>query len=194
MTPAKLSELLTEGYAKYLAQPPEVSVAVNSFTGNEIFCGRRSRWRRSQGTCPDRLQFGGDPAMSGGFKDTADRNRVILVRRGPDNKPLYMCLDIEKAMKGIDPNQDVYLQPYDVILVPRSDIANADLWVQQYIRASDRVRFRIRILLLYPWCFRPLDRLALPIQQAGITLRRFCSYETMQLRYGNESESSSSTA
>jgi protein involved in polysaccharide export with SLBB domain len=71
--------------------------------------------------------------LSGGFKDTADRNRVILVRRDENNKPVYMCLDIEKAMKGIDPNQDVYLQAYDMILVPRSDVANFDLWIQQYI-------------------------------------------------------------
>ena len=132
--------------------------------------------------------------LSGGFRDTADRNRVILVRRDENNKPLYMCLDIEKAMKGIDPNQDVYLQPYDMILVPRSDIANADLWVQQYIGQVIGSVSGFAYYYLYPWYFRPLDRLALPIQQAGITLRRLCSYETMQLRYGNESESSSSTA
>ena len=39
LTPAKLSEILTEGYAKYLAQAPEITVAVNSFTGNRIFIG-----------------------------------------------------------------------------------------------------------------------------------------------------------
>jgi len=55
------------------------------------------------------------------------------VRRDENNKPVYMCLDIEKAMKGIDPNQDIYVQATDMILVPRSDIANLDLWVNQYI-------------------------------------------------------------
>ena len=39
LTPAKLSEILTEGYAKYLAQAPEITVAVTSFVGNRIFVG-----------------------------------------------------------------------------------------------------------------------------------------------------------
>ena len=134
LTPAKLSEMLTEGYAKYLAQAPEITVAVSSFAGNRIFMGGEVG-----GGGGALMELDGPTTVlqqimrSGGFKDTADRNRVVLVRRDENNKPVYMCLDIEKAMKGIDPNQDVYLQPYDMILVPRSDVANFDLWVQQYI-------------------------------------------------------------
>jgi len=136
LTPARLSEILTEGYAKYLAQAPEITVAVNSFAGNKIFVGGEIGGGGGTGSTRELdgpttvLQ---EIMLSGGFKDTADRNRVILVRRDENNKPVYMCLDIEKAMKGIDPNQDVYLQAYDMILVPRSDVANFDLWIQQYI-------------------------------------------------------------
>ncbi len=141
LTPAKLSEMLTEGYAKYLAQPPEISVIVASFTGNRIFLGGEvgGGGGTSGGGGGSIRELDGPTTvlqeimLSGGFKDTADRNRVVLVRRDENNKPVYMCLDIEKAMKGIDPNQDIYLQAYDMILVPRSDIANVDLWIQQYI-------------------------------------------------------------
>jgi polysaccharide biosynthesis/export protein len=131
-TPAKLSQMLTEGYAKYLAQPPEITVAVSGFAGNRFFIGGEvgaGGLKELDGPTTVLQQI----MLSGGFKDTSDRNRVVLVRRDENNKPVYMCLDIEKAMKGIDPNQDVYLQPYDMIIVPRSDIANFDLWVQQYI-------------------------------------------------------------
>ena len=142
LTPAKLSEMLTEGYAKYLAQAPEITVIVTSFAGNRIFVGGEvggGGGGGAGGGGGSIRELDGPTTvlqeimLSGGFKDTADRNRVILVRRDENNKPVYMCLDIEKAMKGIDPNQDIYLQPYDMILVPRSDIANVDLWVQQYI-------------------------------------------------------------
>ena len=147
LTPAKLSEVLTEGYAKYLAQPPEINVIVTSFVGNKIFVGGEVGGGGGGGGAVGGVGGGGgsireldgpttvlqEIMLSGGFKDTADRNRVILVRRDENNKPLYMCLDIEKAMKGIDPNQDIYLQAYDMILVPRSDVANLDLWMTQYI-------------------------------------------------------------
>lgn len=143
LTPAKLSEILTEGYAKYLAQAPEITVAVTSFVGNRIFVGGElggGGGGGGAGAGGGSIRELDGPTtvlqeimLAGGFRDTADRNRVILVRKDENNKPVYMCLDIEKAMKGIDPNQDVYLQPYDLILVPRSDIANLDLWVDQYI-------------------------------------------------------------
>jgi len=132
MTPAKLAEVLTEGYAKYLAQPPEVSVIVTALGGNKIFVGGEvSAAGLKDLTVPTTVL--GAIILSGGFKDTGDRNQVILVRRDEDNKPRYMSLDIEKAMKGIDPSQDVYVQPYDVVVVPRSGIADVDLWVNQYL-------------------------------------------------------------
>ncbi len=148
MTPAKLSEVLTEGYTKYLAQAPEVSVIVNNFAGNRIFVGGEVGSAGAGGGAAGGAGGGSireldgpttvlqEIMLSGGFRDTADRNRVILVRRDENNKPLYMCLDIEKAMKGIDPNQDIYLQAYDMIIVPRSGIADVDLWVDQYVNKT----------------------------------------------------------
>jgi protein involved in polysaccharide export with SLBB domain len=140
LTPAKLSEILTEGYSKYLAQSPEISVIVESFA-QKIFVGGEVAGPGAIGggtgagirdlTGPTTVL--GAITLAGGFKDTADRNRVILIRKDENSRPFYMCLDIEKAMKGIDPNQDIYVQASDMILVPRSDIANVDLWVQQYI-------------------------------------------------------------
>ena len=148
LTPAKLSEMLTEGYAKYLAQAPEISVIVNSFAGNKIFVGGEVGGRQ---VAEQAVPGGGSTreltgpttvlqaiTLAGGFRDTADRNRVILVRRDENNKPVYMCLDIEKAMKGIDPNQDIYVQAYDMVIVPRSGIANVDLWVQPVHRGTHR--------------------------------------------------------
>lgn len=140
LTPAKLSEILTEGYSKYLAQSPEISVIVSSFVGNRIYVGGEVGGGAGAGAGAGSIRELDGPTtvlqeimLAGGFKDTSDRNRVILIRKDENNKPIYMCLDIEKAMKGIDPNQDIYLQPYDMVLVPRSDIANVDLWVDQYI-------------------------------------------------------------
>ncbi len=132
MTPAKLSELLTENYAKYLAQPPEISVILTAYPSMKFYVGGEIGGVGVK-ELPGPTTAMGAILNSGGFKDSADRNQVILMRKGPDNKPIYMCLDIEKAMKGIDPSQDIYLQAYDMIVVPRSGIADVDLWVEQYI-------------------------------------------------------------
>ena len=144
MTPAKLSELLAEKYAKYVAQASEINVIVDTFGGNKIFVGGEVG-----GTSPATGTSGWTGAgvkdltgpttvlgaifMAGGFKDSGDRHHVILVRRDENNKPLYMSLDIEKAIEGIDPSQDVYVQAYDMIVVPRTGIGDVDVWVDQYL-------------------------------------------------------------
>lgn len=132
LTPAKLSEELTEGYSKYLAQPPEVTVIVNTFAGDRVFVGGEVGYPGAKElTGPTTVL--GSIILAGGFKDSGDRNQVILVRKGPDEKPIYLCLDIEKAMKGIDSKQDIYVKAYDIVLVPRSGIADVDVWMDQYI-------------------------------------------------------------
>jgi polysaccharide export outer membrane protein len=132
LTAPELTNLLTESYAKHLQQP-EVAVIVNTFAGHRVYVG-------GEVTKPSAHQLVGPTtvlqaiALSNGFKDTARTNEVVVLRRDADNKPFVIALDIAKAMKGIDLNQDIYLQPYDIVLVPKSNIADVNLWVTQYIK------------------------------------------------------------
>jgi protein involved in polysaccharide export with SLBB domain len=64
---------------------------------------------------------------AGGFKITAQRTEVVLMRRDEDNKPHLYALNLLAAMQGKDPNADVLLQPYDVLYVPRDRISNVSL-------------------------------------------------------------------
>jgi protein involved in polysaccharide export with SLBB domain len=131
LTGEELRKLLTKDYGKYLQQP-ELSVVVNETAGNRIFVGGEVKAPSMQLlTGPTTLLQAVD--MSGGFLTTARTDEVIVVRRGANNKPFQIALNAEKAMKGVDTSQDIYLQPYDMVIVPRSHIANVDLWVQQYI-------------------------------------------------------------
>ncbi len=132
LTPSELTKLLTESYAKHLQQP-EVSVIVNGFAAQRVFVG-------GEVAQPGVKEIVGPTSViqavfaAGGFKDSARLNEVIVLRRGEDDKPFHIALDAEKAMKGIDLSQDIYLQPYDMVLVPRSRIADINLWVTQYLR------------------------------------------------------------
>ncbi len=131
LTTSQLTDLLTESYAKQLQQP-EVAVIVNSFGAQRVFVG-------GEVGLPGAKEIIGPTtviqaiALAGGFKDTARIDEVIVMRRDADNTPFLISLDVKKAMKGIDLTQDIYVQPYDIVLVPRSNIADVNLWVSQYI-------------------------------------------------------------
>jgi polysaccharide export outer membrane protein len=64
---------------------------------------------------------------AGGFKITAQRSEVVLMRRDENNKPHLYALNLLAAMQGKDPSADILLQPYDVIYVPRDRISNVSL-------------------------------------------------------------------
>lgn len=131
LTPAELTEELGKGYSKHLEQP-EITVIVNAFGGQRIYVG-------GEVGAPGLREIGGPTtalqaiAASGGFKDTARKDEVAVVRRGPENKPFIIALNLKKAMDGTDLSQDIYLVPYDTVLVPKSNIADVNLWTQQHI-------------------------------------------------------------
>jgi polysaccharide biosynthesis/export protein len=53
-----------------------------------------------------------------------------------ENRPVSQLIDLEKALDGSDPGQDILLSPADIVYVPRSAIANVNLWIDQYIRKN----------------------------------------------------------
>lgn len=131
LTASELRKQLTKDYSKYLQQP-ELSVVVNESAGERVFVGGEV------GKPQVEMLVGPTTvlqavAAAGGFLPTARTNEVIVIRRGENNRPFEIALNAQEAMKGIDLKQDIYLQPYDMVIVPRSNIANVDLWIDQYI-------------------------------------------------------------
>ena len=72
----------------------------------------------------------------GGFLPTARRDEVIILRTTPDGEQQIFAVDLTKALSGEDLAQNVRIRPLDVVMVPRSDIASLDVWVDQYIRQA----------------------------------------------------------
>src|SRR4030042_5045931 len=75
-------------------------------------------------------------SQAGGVKDSARTTEVIVIRRGGDNKPLTIPINLDKAIDGTDMGQDIALRPFDIVYVPKSPIANVNKWVDQYIRRN----------------------------------------------------------
>jgi protein involved in polysaccharide export with SLBB domain len=68
---------------------------------------------------------------AGGMLDTAKTKRIALIRRTADGHASIMFIDLRSYLRGATGR--VMLQPRDVVFVPKSSIAEADNWVDQYL-------------------------------------------------------------
>jgi polysaccharide export outer membrane protein len=75
-------------------------------------------------------------ASGGGFLPTARTDEVIILRTEPGGGQRIFSVDLAKAISGADLQQNVRIHPLDVVMVPRSDIASLDVWVDQHIRQA----------------------------------------------------------
>jgi protein involved in polysaccharide export with SLBB domain len=69
---------------------------------------------------------------AGGFLATARIDSVIFVRPVGEGPYLARKLDMGRVVNNGE-REPIDLAPNDVLFVPRTKIANADLWVRQYI-------------------------------------------------------------
>jgi polysaccharide biosynthesis/export protein len=137
LTPETLDATLTKMYSRELKKP-EVTVIVRSFTSQRVFVGGEVN---KQGFV--NLTAGMTPLQAvleaGGLKETADPCAAILIRKGPENQPVPVRLDLKNALYGA--GQGTYqLHPQDVVFVPKTFIAEANKFVKQYI--EDLLLFR----------------------------------------------------
>jgi polysaccharide biosynthesis/export protein len=139
LSPEQLRQTLREKYEPQISKP-EIAVIVRSFNAQKVYVD-------GEVAKPGLIPLAGPMtvlqsiASAGGLKDTARSNEIILIRRGPENRPASIPVNVEKAIDGSDPSQDLALQPADIVFVPKSPIANVNLWIDQYIRKNIPINF-----------------------------------------------------
>jgi protein involved in polysaccharide export with SLBB domain len=69
----------------------------------------------------------------GGFKDTAQTKDVLYIARGAGGEYNASRVDLEDVTKNGAP-EVVRLTGNDIVFVPKTRIANAGIFVKQYIR------------------------------------------------------------
>ena len=127
LTPEQLRRQLEAAYSKDFVTS-DLAVIVRSFSGNSIYIG-------GEVAQPIRVALTGRVTtlraiiLAGGFKDTADRRRVV-VRHEDGSCCQY---DLKSVIECKSRNQDIELRPYDIVYVPKSRIAKVNLFVEQYI-------------------------------------------------------------
>jgi protein involved in polysaccharide export with SLBB domain len=129
-TPAELGQQLKSAYSTEL-RDPEIAVIVRGMAARIYVDGQIERpgeyvWN-PQITALQAI------ARAGGFRDTADEDRFVVLRRSADGVQQVIAVDLEEEGAG---NHDVFLAPYDLVVVPSSSVADVNKWVDQYIRQN----------------------------------------------------------
>jgi len=134
LTPAELTGVLKEKYAVEVKQP-EITVIVRLFGGQQIYVGGEVN-RPGAFNLIGSMTVLQSISLAEGLKDTARTKEMVIVRRGVDNKPLIMTINLKKVIDGTDMSQDIILKPFDIVFVPKSSVAEVNVWIDQYIRRN----------------------------------------------------------
>ncbi len=131
MTPMELAEVIKERSARYLKKP-EVVVIVTGIGDRRVYVGGEVN---RPGFVV--IQEGMTPLQAvmavGGFKDTAQKKDVLYIARGSSGEYNASRVNLEDVVKNGVP-EVVRLAGNDIVYVPATRIANAGIFVKQYIR------------------------------------------------------------
>jgi protein involved in polysaccharide export with SLBB domain len=136
-SPGDLTKLLRQKYDKELKNP-EITVIVRSFGSRVYVDGEVKRPGELELLRP--LTVMQAISRAEGLTDRAWKE-ALVIRRIKGKDPLVMKLDLNDVLTGKDFTQDVGLVPFDIVYVPRSPIADVNMWVHQYVRANIPVNF-----------------------------------------------------
>lgn len=126
-------DALAGGYARYL-RDPHLSVIVKTIAPIPVFVGGevvQPGQLLTSGTAPTLSQA---IARAGGIKLSGDDSSLFIVRRGPNDMPVFLSARYDAVRLAQDPRADIRLAPFDVVMVPRLGVAEVYRWYNQYIQ------------------------------------------------------------
>lgn len=140
-SPSQLENSLREAYGRELRQAA-ITVIVKGFAGQRVYVDGEV------GT-PMMVNIAGNlsamqaVASAGGFKPSARKGEILVIRRSGTPQPVVIPLDLEATIDGTDTSQDILLQPYDIVYVPRTAVAEVNQFIDQYFRQNIPIPFGI---------------------------------------------------
>ena len=123
-TPGDIAEELRQRYATEFRHP-EAIVVPRMFSSEIIYVGGEVQ-RAGVLKLAHRMGVLEGVLEAGGFRETARMDRVILLRRTRQGKPMLKVVNVRRIIEG-GTEQDVPLRRFDMIYVPRSDLAEVNL-------------------------------------------------------------------
>lgn len=145
LTIGQLEQRLRTALSSQLVNP-NVEITPRTFGSQRIFVGGEV----AQGgvfDLPGQIGVMEAVMMAGGFRTSAKTTRVVLIRRHPDGGPMMKVINLKSVLHKGASDDLMPLQRGDVVFVPRSGIANLNLFMQQYIRDALPINFSLSYYL-----------------------------------------------
>jgi polysaccharide export outer membrane protein len=127
----ELEAAISQAYAATLVRP-EAQVVLKQAAPIRIYVG-------GEVENPGEFEMPGDIdalqaiVKAGGFTPGARRFEVVVIRRGPDGRPMMKTVDLLHAVTNPDAVDAVPLRRFDIVYVPRTRIAEVGLFTRQYL-------------------------------------------------------------
>ena len=128
-TPTELRDALRRAYDSILVDP-RVDVAVKSAQPLKVFVGGEVE-KGGVYDMPGDINALQAIIQAGGFKATARRDKVIVIRRGPEGRAMMRTVDLKRGIYDPASTDSVPLRRFDIVYVPRTGLADAGLFIQQ---------------------------------------------------------------
>jgi polysaccharide export outer membrane protein len=143
-SPAELRDDLRRLYASELKNP-EVTVILKTQVDRRVYVGGEVK---TPGLLPlpGRLTALEAIMQAGGFDPRTACVKNVVIIRHKDDKRYGLALDFEEALRGKE-GKPFYLEPNDIVYVPRTTIAKINQWIDQYI---NKIVPRTGLNLFYP--------------------------------------------
>ena len=132
LTPVELHDRLVTAYSDHLKHP-EISVNVATFASNVAYIGGEVRNPSVISLMSPTSALRGIMA-AGGLLDSANLTKVVIVRDRGTPEPEIMMLDLSRGLETLASAEDVWLQPRDMVFVPKTGISKANQFIREYIR------------------------------------------------------------
>jgi polysaccharide export outer membrane protein len=128
--PIELQEEISKLYASQLRRP-EATVIVRSLANRRVYVGG---FVRSPGLIEMKTRMTALEAImqAGGFDMWRAEVKNVVIIRHKDNQRYGCALDFSGELEG-KATQPFYLEPMDIVYVPRTTITKVNLWIDQYI-------------------------------------------------------------
>jgi len=132
LTPLELDAKLTKAYKdKGNMVSPVLSVFVTEIISRRVYVGGEVRGPGMLQMTDGMTALEAVVAAGGLIRETAKPKTTVLLRHA-NGKREAMLIDLAMPMKSPESGV-VYLEPLDIVYVPRTRISKANQWVQQYI-------------------------------------------------------------
>lgn len=130
LTPSEIDSVITLQYRKIL-KTPDVTIFVKQFGNQKVYV-------TGEVNAPGGFQLERDMSvahaitLARGVKRSGNINSVLIIRKSADGKVRAKRVDLSRLFSVKEDAEDYSVQALDIVYVPKTFIANVDVFVDQF--------------------------------------------------------------